>query len=495
MKNLFTYFILIIFIATFCVRQDDSNEIMIVDNPHYETLDSLIHVYDEKYEPTGFAIGILEDGNLIYAKGFGSRNIFTKAPISINSVFHMASISKSFVSVAIMQLVEKNKLELDRPIVSYLPYFKLDDERYKKITVRHIISHKSGIPDVEDEEDYDWENPQYDSLAAERFVRSLSNRKLLFNPGEKRRYSNLAYDILADLILKVTGLAFETYMEENIFKPVEMNNTTFLKKKVTQELATSPHIFDTRNLNNMVSSIYPYNRSHAASSTLHSNILDMVKYSLATLNNGYYKGYQILDSLTYEKIWSEGLGWSSGKFKGHKIVISSGNDIGFNSYFIVLPEDSLTVIAMSNCEHFPCSDVSMNIVNVLLGLKPDEVKPPVSQIFKKTLLEKGIGEAIKQFVYLKENEEIRYKFDWDNLWYFGWRAIQQGNNDLAIEIFKMWLNLFPNGDYSYYTLGKAYMQKGEKELAIQNFDKFLEDNPHNIRARQYLKKLEMANNK
>lgn len=495
MKKLFTNLISISLITISCDMQDDSSQIVIIGNPYYETLDSLIHVYDKKYQPAGFAIGIIDAGKLIYAKGFGKRNIETKAPISINSVFHMASISKSFVSVAIMQLVEKNKVELDTPIVAYVPYFKLDDEQYNEITVRHILSHRSGIPDVEDEEDYDWENPQYDSLAAERIVRNLATRKLLFDPGKKRMYSNVAYDLLADLVLKVTGLTFETYMEDNIFKPLGMNHTTFLKKKVSPELATSPHVINTRNLKDMVSSIYPYNRSHAASSTLQSNIVDMYKYSLATLNYGYYEGYQILDSLSYEKIWNEGLGWSSGRFKEHKTINSSGNDIGFTSYFIVLPEDSIAVIAMSNCEHFPCGDVSKNIINVLLGLKPDEVKTPVSQVFRKTISEKGIGEAVKQFVYLKENEEKQYEFDWDNVWYLGWRAIQQRNNDFAIEFFKMWSNLFPRGDYSYYTLGKAYMQKGEKELAIQNFNKFLVNNPDNIRASQYLKKLVQDNNK
>ena len=106
-------------------------------------------------------------------------------PITTRSLFHMASITKPFVATSIMQLVEIGKIDLDAPVVKYLPYFHMADERYKTITARQLVTHTSGMPDVED---YEWQKPQYDEGALERYVRRLSKLKLAFAPGEKFQY-------------------------------------------------------------------------------------------------------------------------------------------------------------------------------------------------------------------------------------------------------------------------------------------------------------------
>ncbi len=113
----------------------------------------------------GLAIGIVTDAEIVYAKGFGVKNIDTQELISPTTIFHMASISKPFVATAIVQLVEKGQIQLDAPVLPHLPYFKLDDARYSSITVQQMPSHVSGMPDVED---YEWYNPQYDEGALER---------------------------------------------------------------------------------------------------------------------------------------------------------------------------------------------------------------------------------------------------------------------------------------------------------------------------------------
>src|SRR5512136_1354830 len=107
----------------------------------------------------GLAIGIVADNEIVYARGFGVRSTETREPITMTTLFHMASISKPFVATAMMQLVEQGQIQLDAPIITYLPYFKLDDDRYRDITVQYMLSHVSGMADVED---YEWDKPQYD---------------------------------------------------------------------------------------------------------------------------------------------------------------------------------------------------------------------------------------------------------------------------------------------------------------------------------------------
>ena len=122
-----------------------------------------------------------------------------------------------------MQLVERGKIDLDAPVAQYLPYFRLDDDRYREMTIRQMLSHTSGMPDMEESE-YDElvAHPEVDEGAAERYVRGLSHLKLVAAPGERFFYSNIAYNVLGDLIAKVSGQTFEDYMKEHILRPAGM---------------------------------------------------------------------------------------------------------------------------------------------------------------------------------------------------------------------------------------------------------------------------------
>lgn len=173
-------------------------------------LEKLIH---EQQVP-GFAISVVEDNRVVYAAAFGVKNVTrSDDPITTRSLFHMASITKTFVATSIMQLVEAGKIDLDAPLVKYLPYFRMADERYKIITIRQMVTHTSGIPDVDD---YEWSKPQYDDGALERYVRSLSNLKLDFAPGQRFQYSNMAFEVLGDVIAKVSGESFDDYVQHHI---------------------------------------------------------------------------------------------------------------------------------------------------------------------------------------------------------------------------------------------------------------------------------------
>src|SRR5215469_6811826 len=171
---------------------------------HYRNeLQPLIEDFVLQQQIPGFAIGVVQDDRLIYAHGFGVKNlVHNHDPVTPRSLFHMASITKTFVATSIMQLVEAGKINLDAPVVQYVPYFRVADDRYQTITVRQMVTHTSGMPDVQD---YEWDKPQYDDGALERYVRSLSNQKLIFAPGTDFRYSNMAFEVLGDLIAKVSG--------------------------------------------------------------------------------------------------------------------------------------------------------------------------------------------------------------------------------------------------------------------------------------------------
>jgi len=238
-------------------------------------LDSVFIQYLNNTQVPGIAIGVLKNGKVLYSKGFGVKNNNTQEPVTSKSLFHMASVSKTFVATAIMQLYEDNKIKLDDPLIKYLPYLEMKGEQYRGITIRQVLTHTSGIPDVQN---YYWDKPQYDNAALEGYVRSLKKKKLDFDPDKQFQYSNAAFEVLGDLIAKVSNMPFEDYIKANILDPIQMGNSTFLKTEVLDSLATSPHIKSKNEV--VMSKVYPYNRMHAPSSTLPSNIDDMLKYAI-----------------------------------------------------------------------------------------------------------------------------------------------------------------------------------------------------------------------
>lgn len=308
----------------------------------------------EKYDAPGMSVAVVHDGKTVYARAFGVKDIETGDAMTTDAQFHWASVTKPFVATAIVQLVEDGKIDLDKPVVEYLPYFKLADDRYREITVRQMLSHSSGMPDVSG---YEWHKPQYDDGALERYVRSIADKELIAAPGEKTQYSNMAYEVLGDVIAKVSGVSFEEYVAANILAPLKMKDSTLLKKEVNETLLTSPHA-RTRN-GPKVRTHWPYNRIHAPSSCMISNVNDMARWAMANLNRGELDGERILDEASYDLMWKPGssasdvvgLSWFLREESGFQTVSHGGSDDGFRSIVMMVPAHDFGLVAVVNGDY------------------------------------------------------------------------------------------------------------------------------------------------
>ena len=320
--------------------------------------------------PAGLAVGVSVRGKTIYAEGFGTRVQGSNFPVTTRTVFHMASVTKPFVATAVMQLVEAGKVSIDSPLVKYLPYFRMNDPRAPSITVKEILNHTSGMPDVAD---YRWRFPEYDDGALERYVRGLKDSSLVFDPGTQFRYSNIGFEVLAEMIAKVSGESFEGYIQRHILTPLGMRHTTLLMTDVDSANLTLGAIRDSTGAV-VVSPTYPYNRPHAASSTLHSNVEDMLRWGNAVLRGGELNGRRIvsadgvrrLTTTTFDRTperraayehdhrpmpydsMGVALSWFISWKDGRKTIFHQGGDMGFHSYLMIVPDDSLVIVAMAN---------------------------------------------------------------------------------------------------------------------------------------------------
>ena len=252
MKRLLT--LLLIVLSVQCTKWDKENH---QENLPREQITTFIQTTLDVFNIPGLAISITKDDEIVYLGAFGVRNIETREQLKPEHFFHFASVSKPFVATAIMQLVEQKKISLDDKLTTHLPYFKIDDDRYKTITIRQLLNHTSGLGDVRD---YEWESPRYEVNAAEDYVKSLTKERLQFTPGTDWAYSNLAFDMMGDVIAKVSGMPFETFIKRNIFAPLDMENSSFIYPEIPKELTTKPHVWKG---SVTMSDIYPYNRIHA----------------------------------------------------------------------------------------------------------------------------------------------------------------------------------------------------------------------------------------
>lgn len=334
-----------------------------------DSLAAISQRYFTENRVPGLAVGVWQEGRVVYRAGFGTTALPGGRPVTPATIFHMASVTKPFVATAVVQLVEQGKVGLDQPITAYLPYFRIRGPQAAEITVRQVLTHTAGLPDVTD---YHWGSAESGNDALERWVRTLADSSLTAAPGERWRYSNIGFEVLADLIAKVSGLPFEVYVQRQILTPLGMRKSTLLMD-VDSTLLAFGHEADSAGTYQQ-SLVYPYNRRHAASSTLHSNVDDMLRWAAANLAGGALEGARIVADSSYRDLWGRqhdmtaalvarakqagapmpydsvamGLSWFLPWRDGRRLVFHSGGDTGFRTHLVLAPDRQTAVVVMTN---------------------------------------------------------------------------------------------------------------------------------------------------
>jgi CubicO group peptidase (beta-lactamase class C family) len=163
------------------------------------------------------ALAIVRDGKPVHVRGFGSIRP-SGPPVTARTPFILGSLSKSFTALAVLQLVEAGRLELDSPVTDYLPWFRLASAQNAPITPRHLLQHTSGISPKA-------HASSGDRSTLEQQVRSLCESEAVGEPGERHRYSSMNYLVLGVVIEQVSGESFERHVERGIFEPLKMTSS------------------------------------------------------------------------------------------------------------------------------------------------------------------------------------------------------------------------------------------------------------------------------
>jgi CubicO group peptidase (beta-lactamase class C family) len=425
----------------------------------------------------GLAVALVKDGKVLYARGFGVRQLGGQGEVTPATLFHTASVSKAMVATAAMLLVSDGRLDIDAPLTRYLPYFRLADGREAEVTARHVLSHTSGLPDVVD---YGWETPQFDDDALERYVRSLAeDTHLLSDPGAEWKYSNMAFEVLGDAIAKIAGAPFEQTIDELILAPLDMRKSSFLPIVDPEGDQASPH---RGALAPTTTSVYPYNRAHAPSSTLRSSALELAKFAAALLRDEETDAPAFLPDSVKGPLWQPhlrvdgdirmGFGWFVRRHRGTKMAVAPGRDPGFNALLALLPDKGVGLVLLSNYDgqsSFELVEIADGVLDVGLGRSPRLPQTSIAVPIARVIGSDGVDAAITEYRRLKALDDGRYRFGMSDLITLGHDLRQTGRVEDAIRFYQ--LNAEEQPDYfgSHSALASAYMQLGDTDRAIESY--------------------------
>lgn len=448
--------------------------------------DSLTRHQQWVAEIPGYVVAVVSSGKVIYEKSIGVVNTKSRRPVNRFSDFHMASVSKPFAATAILQLCDQGLLSLDSTLVSYLPGFSMKDQGYKNITLYHVVTHSSGIPDVTN---YEWENPQTDAGSAKRYAMSFAESNLDFAPGAEFRYSNAAYNLLATVVQKVSGQMFEEYVKKQILQPAGMHKTSFQLSDIDKSDFTEPQQLDSL-LEMSPGKVYPYNRIHAPSSTLHSNLNDMVKWAKLFLQLGSVNGVGILKQETWEKMitpqrtvndrYKVCLSWFETDIEGRKVCFHSGGDIGYRTFVGFCPRENAAVVLMGNNDLFDGAEAGFAYFQTLFTgkLPPLSLKPAQLEL-RKHILKGGLPKVKQVYAAMKAEKNQRYDTSATSILELGGMLFERNHRRQATEVLEWGASLYPAdgtwfghlGDihavWKQYGKAKQYYQKA---LALQTGD-------------------------
>ena len=346
-------------------------------------VDKLFLTWDKPDSP-GCALGIIRDGTLIYARGYGMADLEHNIPITSKSIFRIGSTSKQFTAMCMALLEEEGKLSLDDSLRKFLPQMP---EYAEKITIRHLIHHTSGIRDYLTlasiagfrEDDYYTDAEVVDLLARQN--------ELNFEPGEQHLYSNSGYFLLSQIVKKASGKSLRRYAEEKIFQPLGMTHTHF-------------HNDHTEIVKNRAAGYAPKRGGGFMISmttlpmTGDGGVFTSVEDLFLWDQNFYDNKLGISGQALIEKIQTPGtlnsgekLDYAFGlnilKHKGLTLVGHGGSFVGFRADMIRFPEQRFSVICLANLSHFNPSVMARKVADIYLAdlftEKSEDREQPESQ--------------------------------------------------------------------------------------------------------------------
>ncbi len=320
---------------------------------------------ESQYKPgePGATVLVAKGGEVIYRSAFGMANLELNVPMKPEMVFEIGSMTKQFTAVSILMLMERGKLSLSDEITRFIPDYPTQDN---KITIHHLLTHTSGIKSYTSM--MEWAPLWRKDLAPAEMIDVFRNQPMDFGPGEKYLYNNSAYFLLGYIIEKASGLTYQQFLEENIFKPLLMKDSYYgSQKQIIPNRAAGYQNQDGFSNAEYLSLTQPY-----SAGSIMSNVDDLLKWQIAIRDNKLVKNESIRLAFTDYKLNDGkpihyGYGWGLNDINGSSTIEHGGGIFGYTTNGIWLPKEDVYVVMLTNRDDVSPSDISTRLAAIAIG--------------------------------------------------------------------------------------------------------------------------------
>jgi D-alanyl-D-alanine carboxypeptidase len=361
------------------------------------SIDEYIQNAMRKHHVPGTSVAVVRRGEVVLAKGYGQANVELSVPATEDTVYQLASVTKTFTATAIMLLVQEGKLTLDDKVTKHLSDLP---NAWDPVTVRHLLNHTSGIKSYTSVKNF-FKTVRKD-YAQREILGLVAKEPLEFAPGEKWNYSNSGYFLLGMLIEKVTGKTYGEFLDERIFRPLRMTHTRINDLHAIIPNRAQGYTWNGKELRNgeYTSPSQPF-----SAGMLVSSVSDMLKWDAALDSES------LITKTILERMWTTtplgkgepagyGFGWQVGKVNGHRRVSHGGGIPGFSTDISRFVDDKLTVIVLANSDQGNAGILAQGLARRIqpnLAKAPEapiaDTDPKTSERLKNAFLQGMKGEA------------------------------------------------------------------------------------------------------
>ena len=448
-------------------------------------IDDLMQIYVANGKFNGSML-VAGNGKVIFKKGYGLANMEWNIPNTTDTKFRLGSLTKQFTAMLVMQLVEQGKLKLDGKVTDYLTdYPKATGD---KITIHHLLTHTAGIPNYTNLPDFN-KNLSRNRYKPTDFIKQFSDLPLEFEPGSAFAYSNSGYFLLGGIIEKVTGKSYEKVLQENIFMPLQMNNTGYdLPFKILPKRASGYQKWGPAYENaSYIDMSIPY-----AAGSLYSTVEDLALWDQALYSEKLLSASSKAIMFTpYKSGYAYGWGVYKkqiAQLKDSVLVMQHQGGInGFNTSLIRIPKNKHMVVLLNNTGGTDLNAIQDNILSILYNQPFDLPKISVAYVLGQTLDTTSLANALKRYAEIKKQPTYYLKEAEINR--LGYELINAGKIKEAIAVFNLNVIAYPQSFNAWDSRGEAYMLNGEKPQAIMDYKKSLELDPYSMNAIRKLNEL------
>ncbi len=348
----------------------------------------------QAYAAPGMVVALAEHGQISYAQSFGVRDLETAAPVDTETIFGLASVTKSFTALAIMQLADQGLLSPHDPVFRYLPEFKLPGgAATDAVTIHHLLTHTAGLPPLptlgysirgntepdETPTEAAPEHPRIDTMPELLDYLATGDYQLLGQPGEYLSYSNDCYGLLGEIIERVSGQPYTEFVQHRILQPLGMGRSLFTAEELREFENVTELYYRTEQDEFKHSSIWQVAPPFTACGWLKSCADDLIKYTAMYAGGGELAGQRLVSRSGLEQMLQGTLEFSKSRkygyglmaqtdYAGVTLVEHGGSLKGVSSNMGFVPERGISAVVLCNLTGVPVAKIWLALVNLALGL-------------------------------------------------------------------------------------------------------------------------------